>query len=200
MKAVYKIENSKTGDFYIGSSVDYVYRKWVHIKELLDNKHHNPILQNSWNKHGADAFVFSILEEVKNGKLIEREQYYIDTLNPRYNICRVAGSPSGVKHTVQSRLNMSLAHKGKKLKPESIAKRTQTVLGVKRSDKTKDKMSLASMKYGVLQYDLDGNFIKEWTNARFAASALNLHADKIRAVCRGIRKSTGNFIWKYKTD
>lgn len=44
-------------------------------------------------------------------KLIEREQFYLDTLKPRYNCNLVAGSPLGVKHTEESRLNMSKAHK-----------------------------------------------------------------------------------------
>jgi len=32
--------------------------------------------------------------------LIEREQYYIDLLNPEYNILKIAGSRLGVKHTL----------------------------------------------------------------------------------------------------
>ena len=112
MKAIYKIENIVTNDFYIGSAVDYTYRKWVHLKRLRENRHHNAILQNSWNKHGESAFSFSIIEEVLNKEqLIEREQYWIDTLNPRYNICRIAGSPLGIKHTNEARLHMSLGHK-----------------------------------------------------------------------------------------
>lgn len=33
--------------------------------------------------------------------LLEREQYYIDTLNPEYNILKIAGSRLGVKHTLE---------------------------------------------------------------------------------------------------
>lgn len=109
---VYKIVNSVTGDFYIGSSVDFGFRKWSHLNDLRLNKHHSPILQNSYNKHGEDKFKFEILETFSSPEtLIAREQFYIDTLKPRYNISQVAGSTLGLKHSEQARLNMSKAHK-----------------------------------------------------------------------------------------
>ena len=113
MHVIYKILNIKTNDFYIGSATNYYSRKSIHIKELKENKHHNNILQNSWNKHGESFFEFSIIEIVSDKlDLINREQFYIDSLNPKYNICRVAGSPLGIKHTETARKNMSLAHIG----------------------------------------------------------------------------------------
>lgn len=111
--AIYKILNKVTADFYIGSAVNFSTRRSVHLHWLKKNQHHSPILQNSWNKHGEDAFEFIMIELVEDKtKLIEREQFYIDTLKPRYNCNLVAGSPLGVKHTEESRLNMSKAHKG----------------------------------------------------------------------------------------
>ena len=79
---------------------------------LKKNKHHSPILQNYWNKYGEDAFSFKIIEEIfEDEQLLVREQYYIDSLNPKFNCSKTAGSPLGVKHTLQSRINMSNAHK-----------------------------------------------------------------------------------------
>lgn len=112
MKAIYRIQNLKTGDFYVGSSNDFTYRKWCHIRDLNQRKHHSPILQNSWNKHGEDAFLFAIVEIIQDSlELVKREQYYLDLWNPRYNVCKLAGSPLGIKHTYQAKMNMSLAHK-----------------------------------------------------------------------------------------
>ena len=34
--------------------------------------------------------------------MIEREQYYIDTLNPEYNILKIAGSPLGYIHSEET--------------------------------------------------------------------------------------------------
>lgn len=200
MKAIYKIENTITKDFYIGSAVDYNYRRWLHLHRLRKGKHHSPILQNSFKKYGEGAFLFSIVEEVLDKeKLIEREQYYIDTLNPRYNICRIAGSALGYKHTNVARLNMSLAHKGIKLKPESIAKRTASVLGSKRSQISIDKMRKTSCCKIILQYDLNNNFIKEWDSMTGISRELGISQSNISQCCRGIRKTYKKFIWKFKT-
>lgn len=63
-----------------------------------------------------------------------------------------------------------------------------------RMDKIKQKLSKP-----VLQYDLDGNFIKEW-NSPLEAS-ITLFGKKVFSIyecCNGKRKSAGGYIWKYK--
>jgi group I intron endonuclease len=91
---IYKILNSNTGEFYIGStSVSFKKRFWNHKRLLESNKNPCIFLQNSYNKN--KKFIFSILEICEKEKCIEREQYYIDSLNPKYNICKIAGSSAG---------------------------------------------------------------------------------------------------------
>lgn len=155
MMGIYKIENIITNEIYIGSALDFQKRKWSHQHELRKNKHHSPILQNSWNKYGEENFKFLIIEDVQNKEdLIKREQHYIDILNPKYNCCKIAGSPLGVKHTLQSRINMSNAHLGKKLSKESIEKRSLKQSGInhpfynkKRSVDVCQKMSEGMKKF-----------------------------------------------------
>lgn len=48
----------------------------------------------------------------------------------------------------------------------------------------------------VVQYDLQGNFIKEWKSIAEASKTLKLN--KIWEVCNNKRNKCGNFIWKYK--
>lgn len=51
----------------------------------------------------------------------------------------------------------------------------------------------------VIQFDLQGNFIKEFPSASEAGRELNLSYNSICEVCRGKRSKTcGGFIWKYK--
>lgn len=50
----------------------------------------------------------------------------------------------------------------------------------------------------VLQYDMDGNFIKEWESLRKAAIALGLTSCNIGKVCKGERNHCGGFKWKFK--
>lgn len=51
----------------------------------------------------------------------------------------------------------------------------------------------------VLQYDLEGNFIKEWSSIWQVEEELNISANNIRACCCG-QKSAGGFQWKYYND
>lgn len=100
---IYQIVNRTNGKRYIGSSVRLLGRKKRHFSELDCNMHHSQALQRAWNKYGKENFDFLILEYCEPDKLIEREQYYIDTLLPEYNICKVAGNCLGVKNSAETK-------------------------------------------------------------------------------------------------
>lgn len=51
----------------------------------------------------------------------------------------------------------------------------------------------------VLQYSKDGTFISEYKSARDAFMQTGISFQKIGAVCLGKRKTSGGFIWKFKT-
>lgn len=50
----------------------------------------------------------------------------------------------------------------------------------------------------VLQYDLKGNFIQEFSSAKQAAKETPASHSQIIKVCKGKCKTSGKFIWKYK--
>lgn len=54
-------------------------------------------------------------------------------------------------------------------------------------------------KIGVLQYDLDGNFIKEYESLTLAAKENNLLISHISNCINGNRSCTGGYMWKSKT-
>jgi group I intron endonuclease len=62
---------------------------------------------------------------------------------------------------------------------------------------TKTKKS-NSLKKSIIQYDLFGNFIKEWSSILEAETTLNL--SKISGACRGTNKSIGGYLWRFKTQ
>ena len=85
ISGVYKITNTVTGDFYIGSSND-VKQRWAHHKIPSRWKQYpNNQMYLDMRKYGVDKFVFEVLEEVEESFLKEKEQYFIETLNPTYN-------------------------------------------------------------------------------------------------------------------
>jgi len=148
---IYQIANLVNGKIYVGSAVKFYNRKAGHINKLKRGVHVNGRLQNSWNKHGNDSFVFELLELVADkSNLIAREQYWIDLLKPEYNLCSTAGSMLGVKFSAESKAKMSLAHMGNKIQlgkkqsREHIAKRALANTGKNRSVETRAKMSLSA--------------------------------------------------------
>lgn len=91
----------------------------AHLTDLRGNRHHNIHLQRAWNKYGEQSFTFQIIEPIESlSTLLEREQYYLDRLNPQYNICPTAGTSLGCKHSPEANLAKSLRHKGKSILPE----------------------------------------------------------------------------------
>lgn len=86
---VYKITNLKDEKVYIGSAKTFKTRAAGHSSSLKNNKHQNKHLQASWNKHGADAFLFEVIEVVPGNKTARttREQFYIDQWKDRWEQC-----------------------------------------------------------------------------------------------------------------
>ena len=52
----------------------------------------------------------------------------------------------------------------------------------------------------VLQYSIDGEFIKEWKSARECERELGIFHTAISNVCNGNRKTAGGYVWKYKSE
>lgn len=105
---IYKIANKITEDFYIGSAVDIERRFGEHTTHLKHNNHPNRILQNMFNKYEIKNISFEIVELVPEiEKLIEKEQYYLDKLKPKYNIRKIANSNLGITHSEKTKEQIS---------------------------------------------------------------------------------------------
>ncbi len=220
---IYKITNINNGKIYIGSSfcLGGFNRRWiVHKSQLNKGRHHNSHLQSAWNKYGNELFKFEIIEIVEDSEIIFiREQYYIDYYQSfddklGYNLSKRCVAPMlGLKHTEEAKKKIGLASIGNKY-----------ALGFKHSDETKKKMSDSRQNITVetrqkrsrslmgnknslgfksvhrkqiYQMDIDNNIIKLWDCMTIAASNLNLKTANICKVCKGLRKTTGGYKWKY---
>lgn len=76
---VYLITNTVTSLVYVGSS-KCIRGRWAnHIAYLQKQCHHNPKLQNAYDKYGEDSFLFKVLEVVGHeSELQTTEQKWID--------------------------------------------------------------------------------------------------------------------------
>lgn len=108
ISGIYIIFNQVSCSYYIGSSIDIRNRMRAHIRALMEQTHRNRYLQRAYNRHGPDAFLFSILEEVPDtANLIACEQRWLDTSSASYNLSPTAGSPLGVKYSEEIKRAMS---------------------------------------------------------------------------------------------
>lgn len=93
-------------------------------------KKDNSIIYSSILKNGYSNFRLEILEYCELDILNEREQYYLDTLNPEYNILKYARSFRGFKHSAATieLMKEKLALRDKSWSPESRRKLAITQL------------------------------------------------------------------------
>ena len=141
--AIYLWRDKKSGKIYIGSAVDLSKRMHSYYSTAKLKKLDN-IICRSLLHHGHEAFSLTIIEYIYISNLtkedarkliLEREQYYLDLLQPDYNILKIAGNSLGYKHTADSLAKMSEAQKGK----------NHPFHGKSHSEETKAKLSLAKI-------------------------------------------------------
>ena len=132
---IYCIRNLLTGKRYIGSATSLPNRLRNHKDALRRNQHFNRHLQRAWNKHGENNFSLEPLVICSKNMLLYYEQRFIDNLYPEYNICRIAGSVIGIKHSEEARKKMAARKIGK---PSYV-----------RSESNKLKISMALMGHPV---------------------------------------------------
>ena len=111
---IYQITCTVNNRRYIGQSIDIKRRFNQHKRKPPDG------MIDDVAKYGIDKFKFEILEECAPEELTAREDFYLSTLNPEYNI-RTEGH--GISEDTRKKL--SIANTGKK-KP-SISRRVKCV-------------------------------------------------------------------------
>ena len=116
---IYIIRNIVDGKIYIGSAANLDRRLKMHIWLLRNKKHINRHLQQAWNKYREISFVAEIYLTCEKKDLIFNEQLVIDASIIRYgreniyNICLVAGSTLGRKHSEATKIKIGITSKGR---------------------------------------------------------------------------------------
>lgn len=81
---IYKL--SAGGHVYVGSSKNLYARLIEHRRDLANNNHNNSFLQNVYNKYGIHDVQIDIIEYCDPDSRIQREKYWIDTLESDMNL------------------------------------------------------------------------------------------------------------------
>jgi hypothetical protein len=107
------------------------------LKYLNKNalKKNNMLISLAILKHNLENFSLDILEYCSPKDVIKREQHYLDTYKPIYNILKIAGSSLGYVHNKTSLAKMS----SRVVSEATLEKMKQR----KQSEQTKDKIRKA---------------------------------------------------------
>jgi len=212
MNGIYIIENIKTNKYYVGSSTNTHKRLNSHKGLLIRNKHHSYKLQGSFNKHGISNFNFKVIEDIyfpndydKPTKLeyLEcREEYYIN----KYNSYKLGYNVSEIPRIVGNTNTKESIEKGIKTRRERGSYNISEITRQRRSEGIKNsevfKLTFASriqkLLKPVYQYDLEGNFLKEWESSDKIVEELNVTKSTLLKNIYGQYRRCSTFIFSYE--
>lgn len=207
----------ENGKIYVGSAKNIslrlkAYYNVYHLARVANMHIHRALL-----KYGYSAFSLSVLEYCSEDNLIQREQYYLDTLKPEYNICTTAGSTlgklhsweakdkisrtkkgtnlaeansfHGQTHTEESRKRMTEAKLGKTLSVDTIEKLRVAQAGKKFTEEHKSNLSAAQPnRKDILVLDLETGTETTYGSIAEAERSMGFPKDSIRANLRSKNK------------
>ena len=221
---VYK-HTSPSGKVYIGITKQSPPKRWKDGFGYRQNVYFwKAIVKYGWDNIQHEILFTGLTKEEAEQKEIELIAHYkSNNRDFGYNINN-GGNTTGT-HSEETRRKMSDSgrgkHIGKKASEATKLKMSQIRQGTNRGEnnpmygkrgplnpnygkhlmgETKLKISQSNKGKGnkkVLQYSLDGEFIKEWDSLSDVGRELGIIVTNISRVCRGKRKSTGGYVWRY---
>ncbi len=148
---VYKATNKINGKVYIGITSDLVRRKRQHNNSRYGSK--NTVFSRALSKYGWDSFQWDVIETCPSvSEANDRERFWINYYNSiapfGYNICSGGGGTQGFSHpqTLESRLKISAALKGRTVSNETRLKISQTHKGKLVAASTREKQSISQIQ------------------------------------------------------
>jgi group I intron endonuclease len=205
---IYMKVSNKT-EYYVGASLQLKTRISSHRCCINGNNYKSkgsPLFYKSVLKYGWVNFKFGVLEYIdlskisnikqKKDKLLEREQYYLDNINPSLNICKIAGSVLGIKHGITFSRNLSKSRRG--IRRKVIKLSVKKIHNVPKVVTIETRIKLSSRTQGVSVKVFDGsNLINKFTTITSAAKHLGVNNKTIsRILNTGI--SYDNYIYIFE--
>lgn len=216
---IYKVykHTSPSDKVYIGITKQNPAKRWQNGRGYICNKYfYRAIQKYGWDNFNHEILFNNLTKQEAEQKEIELIAYYDSTNNNRgYNIDHGGNCIGSFSEEHKRKISEALTgvpalkirgenHPmyGKHLSEETKRKISESKTGKpghSLSEKNKQKISEAH-SIPILQYNLDGNFIKKWDSAASASKELNIIGSNITACCKGSHKTAGGYIWKYSWD
>jgi group I intron endonuclease len=143
---IYYFKNKTNLKYYVGSSIDLRHRIYAHLSMLRRGLHVNKHLQSAWFLYSEYNFEIGIIENCTKEIIVEREQYWINTLEAfknGYNKRPIAESNIGLIYTEERKVLLKLRLSD----PITKEKMRIAKLGTKQSEEQKVKRSISRIGY-----------------------------------------------------
>lgn len=193
---IYTITNLFNNKMYVGMSKNIKNRLCHHKAELRGNYHINEFLQKSWNKYGAENFLFEVLEECEEQFLCSQEHYWCNMLNThdmKYGYNLLPTHPYCLNLSskfIREKISKKLT--GRKLSEEHKLKIKYNSLGKKHTEKSKKLISINNL--GKKRTDLTKKKISENHKALHKAGKFKTRGISLQA------NTTNSITWRNKYD
>lgn len=191
---------SPSGKVYIGESKN-ILKRWFKDYFGLSACKGQIQLYRSFLKYGIYNHTFQIIQECKFEDLKKCERFwqeFYQVVSPKGLNCKYTSTDEKkAVYSEESIKKNSISNTGKKRSKETRRKQSISGKGRVVTEETKKKLSLGISK-SIIQYDLKGNFIKEWVSLTEASKALNIYTSSISNCILGKSKTCNGFIWKFK--
>ena len=209
---IYKSQNTFTGETYIGATTKSLEeRKADHLQKA--NKKVGSYFQEAIGTYGPDAFSWEQIDTASsNDELASKEIQYISEYSALENGFN-SDKGGGIKKTVYKYNldgsfnatfeNLTLASETIGVRKQDICRAcwnvNHTLGGYLWSYEFKEKFIPESdnRKKEVVQYNLNGNLLAQYSSVAEASRKSGLSKTCIARCCRGERKQSGGFFWKY---
>jgi group I intron endonuclease len=208
ISGIYKI-TSPSDKVYIGQSIN-INNRIKHYYYSMGKK--QPKLYNSFLKYGFDAHKFEIIEECLVEQLNEREiywkQHYLDLVfgNKQFVLfceLRDVGFSGPQSDEIKMKKSISMKRGWISRERKAITEETRSKMSLAHKGVPNPKLGITKLnvphtkiRKPIIQCDLEGNHIKEWSCARVAIAELKCKT--ISNALRGIAKTANGCLWKYK--
>ena len=204
---VYRLTNTVTGKFYIGSTLNFKARMKYH--HYSHDRNQNRELGGDIEKYGWDAFTAEILEVCTRENVRERERFYIESLNAvevGYNLvkattysdlmkdlcCKMWKDPSYRQYMSEE---SSKRQKRRLQNPEYLKEKSEQL---KRYTDTLKKPVGMYSKSGELLHTFSGiREAERWLNDQGITDSPHASAGISDCALGKRHKSAYGYVWKY---
>jgi group I intron endonuclease len=197
MIGIYKI-TSPSNRVYIGQSKN-ILKRWKTYKYLLNKPYISQRkLANSFKKYGIELHLFEVVEETTLEQLNERELYWQNhhnTINKGLNSLTVKDGSIPQRMSTETVEKMKIS-RNTKIHKQKVSKQIKDL-----HSKGIYIQSYENKKKTVYQFDIEGNFIKEWRGIVEIINTISEYKSSNLKSCLSKRaKSAYGYQWSYTKD